>query len=160
MSGPSMGHPASGAEWLSPLPLLQHPPLLIVLDLFHSLVRPACLPVRHLCLWSNGEVNAGRLAEDVGGRFWQFTGTRCMVNGHELKAVSLRTGPLLGLSRFSPVLNCLLLCFRKISSGVCSVTSLKLVHTRGDEKGERSFRYKLDFYFCTHTPSTTSSRQG
>ena len=73
-----------------------------------------------------------------------------MVNGHELKAVSLQTGPLLGLSRFSLVLNGLLLCFRKISSGVCSTTSLKLVHTRGGKKEDLSGTSLA--FIVAHTP--------
>ena len=64
-----MGHPPSGAERLSPLPFLQCPPLLIALDLLHSLAVPAGSPVRHLYLCSKGEGNAGRLAEDVGAMF-------------------------------------------------------------------------------------------
>ena len=74
-----------------------------------------------------------------------------MVNGHELKAVSLRTGPLLALSSFSPVLNGLLLCFRKISSGVCSMTSLKLVHTREMRKEKDLSGTSLTF-IVAHTP--------
>lgn len=96
--------------------------------------------------------------------FWRrFLEIEDVLNGYELKAVGLSHEDLFDLNRFSWVLK-RLLCLKKITIEVYSMTSLKLVHTGEDYRGERASPFFSEMHYkhfigAHILPSTTTSHQ-